>query len=112
MPAKAILSVRGVSKRFGGLQALRDVHLTVEEESIHAIIGPNGAGKSTLLNVLVGLITADEGVVLYDGAPLKGLSPYQIIQKGIARVFQTPQIFPALSLLENVAIAAFAKRDG
>jgi len=112
MPAKAILSVQGVSKSFGGLKALRNVNLTVEENSIHAIIGPNGAGKSTLLNILVGLIAADEGVILYDGSPLTGLSPYKIIQKGIARVFQTPQIFPALSLLENVAIAAFARRDG
>jgi branched-chain amino acid transport system ATP-binding protein len=112
MPATAILSVQGVSKSFGGLKALDDVNLTVEENSIHAIIGPNGAGKSTLLNILVGFIAADEGVILYDGAPLTGLSPHQIIQKGIARVFQTPQIFPALSLLENVAIAAFAKRDG
>ena len=112
MPAKAILSVRGVSKSFGGLKALRDVNLTVEEGSTHAIIGPNGAGKSTFLNVLVGLIAADEGVILYNGMPLLGLSPYKIMQQGIARGFQTPQIFPALSLAENVAIAAFAKRDG
>lgn len=112
MPSTAILSVRGVSKSFGGLKALHDVNLTVEAGSIHAIIGPNGAGKSTLLNILVGLIAADAGVILYDGAPLQGLSPYKIIQQGIARVFQTPQIFPALSLIENVAIAAFAKRDG
>jgi branched-chain amino acid transport system ATP-binding protein len=107
-----ILEVRGVSKNFGGLRALSDVNLTVEEVTIHAIIGPNGAGKSTLLNVLIGLIEADTGTIMYGGEPLRGLSPHTIIQKGIARVFQTPQIFPALSLLENVAIAALAKRDG
>ncbi len=107
-----ILEVRGVSKNFGGLRALSNVNLTVEEGTIHAIIGPNGAGKSTLLNVLVGLIEADEGTVTFGGEALGGLSPHRIIQKGIARVFQTPQIFPALSLLENVAIAALAKRDG
>ncbi len=107
-----ILEVRGVSKRFGGLKALNDVNLSVAEGSIHAIIGPNGAGKSTLLNVLIGLLDADEGSVFYAGEPLAGLSPHSIIQKGIARVFQTPQIFPGMTLIENVAIAALAKRDG
>jgi branched-chain amino acid transport system ATP-binding protein len=112
MPGEPILEVRGVSKNFGGLRALNDVNLTVAEGSIHSIIGPNGAGKSTLLNVLVGLIRADEGTVTYAGERLAGLQPHTIIQKGIARVFQTPQIFPALTLVENVAIAALAKRDG
>jgi branched-chain amino acid transport system ATP-binding protein len=107
-----LLEVRGVSKNFGGLRALNDVNLTVEEGSIHAIIGPNGAGKSTLLNVLIGLIQADAGTVTFAGEELRGLSPHTIIQKGIARVFQTPQIFPGLTLLENVAIAALARRDG
>ena len=110
--ANPILEVRGVSKRFGGLKALNDVNLTVAEGTIHAIIGPNGAGKSTLLNVLIGLLEADEGTVLYAGEPLRGLSPHAIIQKGIARVFQTPQIFPGMTLVENVAIAALGKRDG
>jgi branched-chain amino acid transport system ATP-binding protein len=107
-----VLEVRGVSKRFGGLKALEDVNLAVAEGSIHAIIGPNGAGKSTLLNVLIGFLDADEGTVMYAGEPLQGLSPHTIIQKGIARVFQTPQIFPGMTLVENVAIAALAKRDG
>ena len=95
-----------MSKSFGGLQALQDINLAVREGSIHAIIGPNGAGKSTLLNVLVGLIEADTGRVIFDGRELRGLSPHSIIQRGIARVFQTPQIFPAMSLQQNVAIAA------
>src|SRR3546814_2255773 len=112
MTGSPILEVRGVSKKFGGLRALSEVDLTVVEGSIHAIIGPNGAGKSTLLNILVGLIAADTGTVLYAGEKLGGLSPHTIIQKGIARVFQTPQIFPGLSLLENVALAALANRDG
>ncbi|MGQ9370135.1 ABC transporter ATP-binding protein [Azospirillum sp. ST 5-10] len=112
MAGRPILEVRGVSKSFGGLRALNDVNLTVEEGTIHAIIGPNGAGKSTLLNVLIGLIQADHGTITYAGEALKGLSPHTIIQKGIARVFQTPQIFPGLTLQENVAIAALARRDG
>ena len=108
----AILEVKGVSKRFGGLQALNNVNLSVADGAIHAIIGPNGAGKSTLLNCMIGLIEADTGEVIFDGKPLKGLSPHNIMQRGIARVFQTPQIFPGMSLIENVAIAALAHRDG
>src|SRR5690606_18902717 len=107
-----IVEMRGVSKTFGGLRALENVDLTAEEGAIPAIIGPNGAGKSTLLNVLIGLIPADAGTILYAGQTLGGLSPHTIIQKGIARVFQTPQIFPGLALLENVAITALARRDG
>ncbi|ESR25315.1 ABC transporter ATP-binding protein [Lutibaculum baratangense] len=107
-----LLVIRGVSKRFGGLRALSNVNLTVEHGQIHAIIGPNGAGKSTLLNCMIGLIDADEGEVVFDGKPLKGLSPHNIMQRGIARVFQTPQVFPGMSLLDNVAIAALAKMNG
>ncbi|MGD8429332.1 MAG: ABC transporter ATP-binding protein [Ectothiorhodospiraceae bacterium] len=112
MSERPLLDVQGVGKRFSGLQALSNVDLQVTEGSIHAIIGPNGAGKSTLLNVLIGLIEADEGKVLFDGEELRGVTPHSIIQRGIARVFQTPQIFPAMTLLQNVAIAGLAKRDG
>jgi branched-chain amino acid transport system ATP-binding protein len=109
---RPLLDVQGVSKSFGGLKALTDVNLKIREGAIHAIIGPNGAGKSTLLNCLIGLLTPDEGQVTFDGRPLMGVKPHHIIQRGIARVFQTPQIFPALTLQENVAIAALARRDG
>lgn len=108
----ALLEIKDVGKSFGGLRALSDVNLSVEEGSIHAIIGPNGAGKSTLLNIMVGLIEADQGTIEFDGQSLKSLTPHDIIQCGIARVFQTPQIFPDLSVVENVAIPALARRDG
>ena len=107
-----ILSVRNVNKRFGGLQALNDVNLEVEEGSVHAIIGPNGAGKSTLLNCFIGRLDPDTGTVDFDGVSLLGLKPHQINQAGVARVFQTPEIFGELTLLENVMIPAYAKRDG
>jgi branched-chain amino acid transport system ATP-binding protein len=107
-----LLKVAGVSKRFGGLHALDAVDLAIATGSIHAIIGPNGAGKSTLLNVLTGLIAPDSGTVEFDGRSLLGLPTYEINQRGIARVFQTPQVFPEMSLLENVALAALAARDG
>ena len=107
-----ILEVKGINKRFGGLQALGDVNLSIQENTVHAIIGPNGAGKSTLLNVLVGKLIPDSGSVMFDGQSVLGRKPYEIAQMGISRVFQTPEIFADLTVLENVLIPCFAKRDG
>ncbi len=108
----AILEVHDVNKRFGGLQALNNVNLSIEEQTVHAIIGPNGAGKSTLLNCFVGRLTPDTGTVMFDGKSLLGIKPHEINQAGVARVFQTPEIFSDLTLVENIMIPAFAKRDG
>lgn len=107
-----ILEVKNVSKRFGGLQALADVDLSVAKHSIHAIIGPNGAGKSTLLNCLIGKLEPDTGSVMFDGRSVLGRAPYEINQMGVSRVFQTPEIFGELSVLENMTIPILAKRDG
>ncbi|MGR3495773.1 ABC transporter ATP-binding protein [Citreimonas sp.] len=107
-----ILEVKDVGKRFGGLQALSDVNLSVVENTCHAIIGPNGAGKSTLLNCLVGKLIPDTGSVMFDGQSVLGRSPHEINQMGISRVFQTPEIFGDLSVMENIMIPLFAKRDG
>ena len=108
----AILTVRNLNKRFGGLKALDEVNLEVEQGTVHAIIGPNGAGKSTLLNCFVGRLEPDTGTVDFDGVSLLGLKPHEINQAGVSRVFQTPEIFGDLTLVENVMIPAFAKRDG
>jgi len=107
-----VLNVSGVNKRFGGLQALDNVDLKVEEGQTLAIIGPNGAGKSTLLNVCIGRLTPDSGSVEFHGETLIGKKPYEINQAGVARVFQTPEIFPELNLLQNVMIPALSKRNG
>jgi branched-chain amino acid transport system ATP-binding protein len=107
-----ILEVKNVNKRFGGLQALGNVNLSVAENSVHAIIGPNGAGKSTLLNCLVGKLIPDTGSVMFDGRSVLGRKPYEINQMGISRVFQTPEIFGDLTVMENMMIPCFAKRDG
>jgi branched-chain amino acid transport system ATP-binding protein len=107
-----ILEVKNVNKRFGGLQALGDVNLSVAENSVHAIIGPNGAGKSTLLNCLVGKLEPDTGSVTFNGQSVLGRTPYEINQMGISRVFQTPEIFSDLTVMENMLIPCFAKRDG
>ena len=107
-----ILEIKDVGKRFGGLQALCDVNLSVAENTCHAIIGPNGAGKSTLLNCLIGKLMPDSGSVMFDGKSVLGRSPYEINQLGISRVFQTPEIFGDLSVLENMMIPISATRDG
>ncbi|MCB1517151.1 MAG: ABC transporter ATP-binding protein [Hyphomicrobiaceae bacterium] len=107
-----VLHVDDVHKTFGGLHALADIDLAVEEGKTHAIIGPNGAGKSTLLNVIVGRLAPTSGAVVFDGQVLTGKQPYEINQLGVARVFQTPEIFPDLPVLHNVMTPAFAKRDG
>ena len=112
MSGMGILEVKNVGKRFGGLKALSDVNLSIAENSVHAIIGPNGAGKSTLLNVLVGKLIPDSGSVMFDGQSVLGRKPYEINQMGISRVFQTPEIFGDLSVIENVMIPCFARRDG
>ena len=107
-----ILEVKNVGKRFGGLQALSAVNLSVAENTVHAIIGPNGAGKSTLLNCFVGKLIPDTGSVMFDGQSVLGRKPHEINQMGISRVFQTPEIFGDLTVLENMMIPCFAHRDG
>ncbi len=107
-----ILEIKNVGKRFGGLKALSDVNLSVQENTVHAIIGPNGAGKSTLLNCLIGKLIPDTGSVMFDDNSVLGRKPHEINQMGISRVFQTPEIFGDLTVFENVMIPIFAKRDG
>jgi branched-chain amino acid transport system ATP-binding protein len=107
-----ILEISGVNKTFGGLHALNDVNLKIEEGETHAIIGPNGAGKSTLLNCCIGRLIPDNGSVTFDGKNMIGMQPHDINHAGMVRIFQTPEIFPDLTLLQNVMIPALAKRDG
>ena len=108
----AVLHVADVHKSFAGLKALSDIDLQVNEGTTHAIIGPNGAGKSTLLNVCIGRLSPDTGAVVFDGEVITGKKPHEINQMGVVRVFQTPEIFPELTVLQNVMVPAFARRDG
>jgi branched-chain amino acid transport system ATP-binding protein len=107
-----LLHIDNVHKTFAGLHALSDVNLDIREGETHAIIGPNGAGKSTLLNVCVGVIAPTKGKVLFDGKELTGRRPFEINQLGVARVFQTPEIFGDLTVIENVMMAMLSHRDG
>ncbi len=104
------LEVREVGKRFGGLQALSRVSLTLKTGEILGLIGPNGAGKTTLFAVISGFLTPDEGSVRLNGRELVGLPPHEICRLGLARTFQIVQPFPHLSVLENVMVGAFNRQ--
>jgi branched-chain amino acid transport system ATP-binding protein len=106
----ALLAVDGLNKRFGGLQAVKDVSFALEAGSITGLLGPNGAGKTTLFNLLTGFIAADTGKVEFDGGRLLGLAPYRIVNRGLARTFQLTRPFVGMSVLENVEVACFAPR--
>ena len=100
----ALLSVQGASKRFGGLQALSDVGLSVAHGHIHGLIGPNGAGKTTCFNVITGLYQPDSGSFTLDGKPYSPSAPHRVAQAGIARTFQNIRLFGEMSALENVMV--------
>jgi branched-chain amino acid transport system ATP-binding protein len=99
-----LLEATGVSKRFGGVQALNEVSFSIRSGEIYGLIGPNGAGKTTLFNVLTGIYAPDAGNFRFDGRPLAGLKPDQVAAAGIARTFQNIRLFSNLSALENVMI--------
>jgi branched-chain amino acid transport system ATP-binding protein len=100
----ALLEVRGLVRRFGGLNAVDGVDLDVNAGEILSVIGPNGAGKTTLFNAVTGLYVPDEGSIEFDGHDLVGLQPNQICTLGIARTFQTVRLFPNMTVLENAMI--------
>jgi branched-chain amino acid transport system permease protein len=109
--AGATLEVAHVSKRFGGLQALREVSFRVEPGSIHALIGPNGAGTTTLINLVSGFYRADEGRIVIDGQPAEIASMDDAARRGIVRTFQTIKLFGDMTVLEHVLIG-FARHSG
>jgi ABC-type branched-subunit amino acid transport system ATPase component/ABC-type branched-subunit amino acid transport system permease subunit len=105
-----LLRVEGLSKRFGGLKAVDGVSLEVLEGRRHAVIGPNGAGKSTLFNLLTGQIRPDSGKVVFGGVDITGRRPYQLSRFGIGRAFQITNIFPKLTVLQNLQYSMLAHR--
>lgn len=103
--AEPILETRAVSKSFGALTALRGVSFAVRAGEVFSVIGPNGAGKSTLFNVLAGLHAPSAGRVMFRGEDITGRPPEQINRRGLAKTFQITNIFPAISVFENVQVA-------
>ena len=100
----ALLEIRGLIKRFGGLNAVDGVDLDVEAGEILSVIGPNGAGKTTLFNVVTGLYAPDSGSIVFDGHSLVGLKPNQVCGLGISRTFQTVRLFSNMTVLENAMV--------
>jgi branched-chain amino acid transport system ATP-binding protein len=100
-----VLQVAGVSKRFGGLQALSDVHLTIERGQVYGLIGPNGAGKTTFFNVITGLYPADSGNFVLADHPYQPKDVHLVAKAGIARTFQNIRLFAEMTALENVMVA-------
>jgi len=100
-----------LTKSFGALTAVKAVTLEVAEGSLHSVIGPNGAGKTTLFNLLTGQQTPTSGRIIFDGRDIAGTPPHRIAHLGIARSFQRTSIFPTLSIVDNVWLAAFARQE-
>jgi len=107
----SLLEIAGVTKAFGGLLAVREVSMSVEEGSIVAVIGPNGAGKTSLFNVVTGFDWPTSGTVRFDGEDIGGLEPWQVARRGMVRTFQTPVGFPALTVWENLMVAGTKPKD-
>ena len=99
-----VLNVKGVSKRFGGLQALSDVGIRIERGQVYGLIGPNGAGKTTFFNVITGLYIPDAGTFELGGQPYKPSAVHEVARQGIARTFQNIRLFPEMTALENVMV--------
>ncbi|NLN70812.1 MAG: ABC transporter ATP-binding protein [Chloroflexi bacterium] len=109
MTKDIILEAKSLTKAFGSLVAVDDVSIAIQAKTMHAIIGPNGAGKTTLFNLLSGVLPPTKGEVFYKGENITSLPPYKRAHLGIGRSYQITNIFPNLSVIENVRLAAQAK---
>jgi branched-chain amino acid transport system ATP-binding protein len=99
-----LLSVRGVSKRFGGLQAVSDLSFDVAMGSIKALIGPNGAGKTTIFNLISGFLPPDSGEIVFEETKIHGMSSCEVATRGMVRTFQHIRLFPKMTVLENIMV--------
>jgi branched-chain amino acid transport system ATP-binding protein len=107
-----MLEIRNVCKRFKGLQALREVSITLQEGRIWSLIGPNGAGKTTLFNLITGVLPADSGQIEFLGTEVSHWKPHEICRLGIARTYQQKNLFPNLSVYDNVAAGTLKEKLG
>jgi branched-chain amino acid transport system ATP-binding protein len=107
----ALLTLEHVTKRFGGVVAADDVSLGVEPGQIAGLIGPNGAGKTTLFNLITRLYRPDSGKIAFDGESLLRTPPHRIVGRGIARTFQNVELFPTMTVLENVLVGSHARGE-
>jgi ABC-type branched-subunit amino acid transport system ATPase component len=107
-----MLEVRGVSRRFGGLEALVGVDLVAQAGQVVAVIGPNGSGKTTLLNVISGVLTPDAGTVRWEGRDITGWPPHRVAHLGIGRTFQRPRIMEMMTVRENIGLGFLFRARG
>jgi branched-chain amino acid transport system ATP-binding protein len=105
----SLLEVSGLSKRFGGIQAVKDLSFTVDEGEIVALIGPNGAGKTTVFSLVSGFLRPDGGEIVFRGRSTRGLAPHALTAAGLVRTFQIMRPFPRLSVLDNVTVGALGR---
>ena len=105
-PDMPLLTAQGISKAFGGIQAVNEAEIHVPTGQIVGLIGPNGAGKTTLFNLLCNFISPDSGRIIFDGKPIEKLSPHKIALRGMIRTFQVARVLSRLSVLENMLLAA------
>ncbi|MEM2507405.1 MAG: ABC transporter ATP-binding protein [Nitrososphaeria archaeon] len=106
-----LLEAQNLTKKFGGLVAIKNLSFYVKPREILGIIGPNGAGKTTIFNIISGFIKPDEGEIIFKGERITNLRPYAITRKGIARTFQLTSSFPNMTVLENILVALLNKRE-
>ena len=105
-----LLEVNDVTKRFGGLTAVKNATFTLQKGELTGILGPNGAGKTTLFNMLTGFMAPTSGAVTFNGEAVQGLAPYKVVNRGMARTFQLCRPFVGMNLLENVLVACMSPR--
>lgn len=108
----ALVEVKGVSKRFGGLIAVSDVDLSIDAGELHCLIGPNGAGKSTLFKLIVGLYPPTKGSIFFDSAEITNERPYARVQRGMSMKMQAPSVFKELPVRQNIQIALQERLSG
>jgi branched-chain amino acid transport system ATP-binding protein len=105
-----LFKLEGVTKRFGGLTAVNDVSMTIDENEIVGLIGPNGAGKTTIMNLISGTYKPDAGKIEFNGQDITGLEPHAVCHRGVSRTYQIPRPFPDMTALMNVAVGVFCAK--
>src|SRR4030042_2005942 len=109
--SQTLLNIKKVIKDFGGLRAVNNVSLDIQQGEIRGLIGPNGSGKTTLINLITGIYKIDEGSIFFSGRRIDGLQPNVIASRGIMRTFQISKVFRDMTVLENMMVPALCQND-
>lgn len=104
-----VLEIKNVTKRFGGITALKNISFTIEKGQIYGLIGPNGAGKTTMFNCITNIFSPTEGEIYFNGENITGIKPFKITEKGICRTYQNIRLFPRMTALQNVMVGGHSR---